>query len=343
MAIAWLEKQGEKEYDDKVEPKFKIEKGKWYVCTQTFTSKGKIIVIKGQTYQSNQDGIIEGEDEWIFVDKLDGKAVNYFKPWTIQDARCGDVLVHNGCTFIFMGVKNGIVQALEKNLLEGTNPVCFGDPDRDGDYHPATKEQRDALFAKMKEAGYEWDAEKKELKKTDEEVNGEDYGIDGLWHAQRILEKTLGSVEGYQSDDGILDHKAAITAVKKLYEKKPVDKVDQHSLPVSDDSSLPAFDESIYHPCTEEVYKQKPVWSEEDEYHKRQILRILKDNGCSQTLQERTEKWIEERLKSIRPQSQWRPSDDQIDALHYVTNFDYGGHKATLVSLYEQLKKLREE
>ena len=31
---------------------------------------------------------------------------------------------------------------------------------------PATKEQRDLLFAKMKEAGYEWDADKKELKKN---------------------------------------------------------------------------------------------------------------------------------------------------------------------------------
>jgi hypothetical protein len=30
---------------------------------------------------------------------------------------------------------------------------------------PATKEQRDILFSKMKEAGYEWNAKKKELKK----------------------------------------------------------------------------------------------------------------------------------------------------------------------------------
>ena len=55
--------------------------------------------------------------------------------------------------------------------------------------------------------------EKQGEQKAIEEVNGEDYGIDGLWHAQRILEKTLGSVGGYQSHDGILDHKAAITAV----------------------------------------------------------------------------------------------------------------------------------
>ena len=33
--------------------------------------------------------------------------------------------------------------------------------------HPATKEQHDLLFQKMKEAGYEWDAEKKELKKIE--------------------------------------------------------------------------------------------------------------------------------------------------------------------------------
>ena len=31
--------------------------------------------------------------------------------------------------------------------------------------YPATKEQRDLLFKKMKEAGYQWDAEKKELRK----------------------------------------------------------------------------------------------------------------------------------------------------------------------------------
>ena len=35
------------------------------------------------------------------------------------------------------------------------------------DLKPATKEQRDLLFAKMKDAGYEWDVEKKELRKID--------------------------------------------------------------------------------------------------------------------------------------------------------------------------------
>ena len=30
--LAWLERQGKQKYVDKVEPKFKIESGKWYVC-----------------------------------------------------------------------------------------------------------------------------------------------------------------------------------------------------------------------------------------------------------------------------------------------------------------------
>jgi len=37
--------------------------------------------------------------------------------------------------------------------------------------YPATKEQRDLLFKKMKEAGYQWDAEKKELRKIEPHYN----------------------------------------------------------------------------------------------------------------------------------------------------------------------------
>lgn len=56
-------------------------------------------------------------------------------------------------------------------------------------------------------------------KEDDKEANGKDYGIDGLWHAINILEKTLGKVSGYQTDDGLLSHQCAIAAVKKLYEQ----------------------------------------------------------------------------------------------------------------------------
>ncbi|MBP5724956.1 MAG: hypothetical protein J6X18_15460 [Bacteroidales bacterium] len=60
-----------------------------------------------------------------------------------------------------------------------------------------------------------------------EEVNEEEYGIDGLWYAVDILERTIGKVNGYQSDDGILEHECAIAAVKKLKELKSCDDIEK--------------------------------------------------------------------------------------------------------------------
>ena len=56
-----------------------------------------------------------------------------------------------------------------------------------------------------------------------EYAKGEDHGVDGLWTALDILQKTLGEVKGYQSDDGILEHECAISAVEKLYYEEPID------------------------------------------------------------------------------------------------------------------------
>ena len=57
---------------------------------------------------------------------------------------------------------------------------------------------------------------KRQSGKPTDPINGEDYGIDGIYHAIEILRKTIGAVEGYQSDDGILEHKIALETVKNL-------------------------------------------------------------------------------------------------------------------------------
>ena len=210
--LAWLEKQGERKTVDNVEPKFKV--GDW--ITDGYC-KCQITFIDSSYWYS--ETCVLGDVESI--DK------NYHL-WTIVDAKEGDVLWHSD------SASNGIF--IFKEIRHDGKVLCYCDYDSEdhfcnGEYHtccwsndkyikPATKEQRDHLFEKIHEAGYEWDADKKELKKIEEEYNGEDYGIDSLFHAQRILEKTLGKVNGYQTDDGILSHKCAITAVKKLYEKK---------------------------------------------------------------------------------------------------------------------------
>ena len=158
--------------------------------------------------------------------------------WTIQDAKDGDILARNdeiikvNYPFIF------------HNLNEESNPTSYCGVNSLGRFQvndenvgywcsvnlvkPSTKEQRDLLLKKMKEEGYEWNAEKKELRKIErnyEECNEGNCETDGLYYAKTILEKTLGKVEGYQTDDGIIEHKSAINAVKKLCEQNHIDKV----------------------------------------------------------------------------------------------------------------------
>ena len=94
--------------------------------------------------------------------------------WTLQDAKSGDVLAtKSGGIFIY------------KELLYD-KPFAYCGVDKFGVFKdcncgngldwtpylsnvtPATKEQCDLLFQKMKEAGYEWNADTKELKKIEQ-------------------------------------------------------------------------------------------------------------------------------------------------------------------------------
>lgn len=78
--------------------------------------------------------------------------------FSIQDAMDGDVLATKDAVFIFKH-KDNYCEVI------GNSELGFGFDFSINGIYPATKEQRDLLFAKMKAAGYEWDAEKKELKK----------------------------------------------------------------------------------------------------------------------------------------------------------------------------------
>ena len=187
--IAWLEKQGEKEYIDpdtliqqrvdaladivaeqkptnKVEPKFKV--GDWITdgylhCKITEILDDRYII----EYKFSERSAILFEDE------------NSYYLWTIRDAKDGDVLATYDFIFIFKSIDNS----------NGVHYYCHYEIDKHEDdeqfgvalpqslmghadvshYAPATKEQRDLLFRNMKEAGYQWDNEKNELKKIEQD------------------------------------------------------------------------------------------------------------------------------------------------------------------------------
>lgn len=98
--------------------------------------------------------------------------------WTINDAKDGDVLSYvtdeeDLWIMIYWSLYEPYEGHVHYHALlvndnfgdKGTCCICIDD------LKPATKEQRDLLFKKMKEADYEWDAENKELKEL-EEISG---------------------------------------------------------------------------------------------------------------------------------------------------------------------------
>ncbi len=261
---------------NKIEPKFKV--GDWIVNNNN-----------GGVYQ-----VTEIRDDEYCLWPLDAEIRGYLRIidvdneyhlWTIKNAKEGDILASN----------NGMIMLVKESrcsswgyrlsyhcavLHDGTfEPKDFHvNPEK---FFPATKKQRDILFQKMKKNGYDFDFKKKELKKIEEEVNGEDYGIDGLYHAQTILEKTLGKVEGYQSDDGILSHKCAITAVKKI-KQNPIWHADDEKnlntiLSFIEDEYLRRWLKDTIH----KEYDKSTEWNEDDE---RMMLSIEQVMNCASLL-----------------------------------------------------------
>lgn len=93
--------------------------------------------------------------------------------WTIEYAKPGDILVckgdikgSNGITCERICLFNNLNSAFF-TLTKTSNYVEEYGIDVNIDYPdntvPATKEQKEILFMAMKEAGYEWNAEKKEI------------------------------------------------------------------------------------------------------------------------------------------------------------------------------------
>ena len=151
-----LEQQSEQKHTDKVESKFKV--GDWVILTAgelSTTLQIANVDINKKLYWFNDGSYLPIVDEEIL------------HLWTIEDAKDGDVLAEDSCIFIIQRLSG--INAAAKTYCTLFNDGEFNDGtilyfDIDST-KPATQEQRDILFVKMKEAGYEWNKDKKELKK----------------------------------------------------------------------------------------------------------------------------------------------------------------------------------
>lgn len=157
----------EQKPDDRVEPKF--HKGEWIVFNGLTLYVEE--VVRG-FYRTISIGGIYSSYDW----DIDSSA----RLWSLKDVKDGDVLYAGGshCYFkeyIFMFSSftedNVISTHFGYDVFHGTFDKDITRFGREEDFMfvtPATKKQRELLFQKMKEVGYEWDAEKKEPKKIEQ-------------------------------------------------------------------------------------------------------------------------------------------------------------------------------
>lgn len=143
---------------DKVEPEF--HEGDWIIykndiCKIVKREEGcnKLVTIFGIEKELVNERNLSTARLWSIADAKDGhvlacnEEILLFKSYSVQ-GRISLYCWYNGQTNNFHSKGVGDTLVTTRNKI-----------------YPATKEQRDLLFQKMKEAGYEWDAYKKELKK----------------------------------------------------------------------------------------------------------------------------------------------------------------------------------
>ena len=290
--------------EEKVDNSNKIEKPKFKVGDWVVDKNGTV-----QQILSYKNGIYKhtnGYSSKMFEDE--------WRLWDItKDAKNGDVLCcENGWTCIFKTLVND----------ETFSSYCFMDNAKwfcetgsechtlkeefvkayNSKIHPATKEQRDIFFAKMKEAGYEWDAEKKELKK--------------------IGQKPTWSEEDERNLQGIIDE---IEANKNQ----------------APDYDLVTYDRFLsWLKSLKDKVQPKQEWNEQEQVRINRIVSCLENlNVADNDILLKDVDW----LKSLRPQSQWKPSDEQMLAINTAINVLGKGtlNGKQLIELQEQLKELK--
>ena len=160
--LAWLEKQGvEKPADNK--PKF--QKGDWVIDGLGIVHQ---IIRVVENLGSHTYGY--GTDDGFYIHDSESGV----RLWNINDAKDGDVLMKGEVIFIFNKMLGEWIYCHSSISYKDGSSINLNNCGLiNNEVYPATKEQRDFLFQKLKEAGYKWDPVKKELKKIESEEKKE--------------------------------------------------------------------------------------------------------------------------------------------------------------------------
>ena len=164
IAVAKCFEKGEQKLVDKVETKFKV--GDWVVWDN------KIYCHVDNIYQGKESLMYTITDAHNMTRSYSVKGFdNNARLWTIADAKEGDILVNkaNDAILIFKSIRNNYLFSSYCDYFVNTFRAKQFSQWASFAFIPATREQCELLFSKMKGAGYKWNTEKKELCKIEQE------------------------------------------------------------------------------------------------------------------------------------------------------------------------------
>ncbi len=127
------------------------------IC-QHYGIRGQLKKLSEEVFEL-QEAVIEHEQELFIKANTDHVAEELADVMVLWE----QIRLHYGIPS--QTIQGIITEKVERQLKRIENENCI----EVNTVKPATKEQRDTLFAKMEEAGYEWDADRKELKKIEQE------------------------------------------------------------------------------------------------------------------------------------------------------------------------------
>ena len=286
----YFNKKDGKQKADKVEPKFKV--GDYLVNDYC---KGKVIKLTDDAY---------------LLDTGQGIPFSYEHNahlWTIQDAKDGDLVYvstgKKGIQAIFYRFDSGIIYFhcyLCTDFTQG-GYLQIGDVEL---VYPLQKTHYKRFFGKMHEAGYEWDAEKKELKKIEQSK------------LTAFEEEVKDMINDYR--DAIGENDVTTEEVKK-HAAYLLSLIPQKSAWSEEDKNR------LNH-----VIKIIDFNIENGDYY-------YGYNGRDYLSKNEIVNW----LKSLKDRYTWKPSEEQMKSLSLATQCVYAEEDIkNLESLYTDLKKI---
>ena len=364
---------GESNSSDKVEPKF--HEGDYVVDNSGYIWKIEGILNQFYILEGVEGGESRPTMEW--VNKT-------FHLWTIQDAKNGDVLVNGTILMIVDHLGTFENRPIIYSWYFADSKKFYGmgtsEPDRweVKGFTPATKEQRDLLFTKMQEDGYEWDAEKKELREIhviDEGKAEMDYCFTKMMNGEKInpiwskedelrirelesLVKQEWAIAERENDKDKMHKMSNLSfflktlkpQLKREWSKEDLDLI--NGIIIDYEGEIEHLSNSTIDEQAKYVYQKRidflnrlksfrpQSWTKED---KERYISCLQRLGTGNPDQPETinSKWFKEH---VYPQKQWKPNEEQMKALSEASGIVgmLTPRGTNLQSLYNDLKKLTE-